>query len=89
MDSLTLEQRRRCMSAVRNMNTRPELIVRKYRFARGFRYRLNCKQLPGYLDIVLNKYRAAIFVNGAPQQSPFPRPAAPQNYKIPQILHSK
>ena len=52
------------MSAVRNKNTRPELIVRKYLFARGFRYRLNCKRLPGNPDIVLKKYRAAIFVNG-------------------------
>lgn len=64
MDCLTPEQRRQCMSAVHNKNTRPELTVRKYLFACGFRYRLNCTQLPGRPDIVLRKYRTVIFVNG-------------------------
>lgn len=64
MDSLTPEQRRRCMSAVRGRDTRPELMVRRYLFARGFRYRVNCTQLPGRPDIVLRKYHTVIFVNG-------------------------
>lgn len=64
MDCLTPEQRRHCMSAVHNKNTRPELTVRQYLFARGFRYRLNCTRLPGRPDIVLHKYRTVIFVNG-------------------------
>ena len=64
MDRLTPEQRRRCMSAVRNKNTSPELIVRRYLFAKGFRYRLNSSKLPGHPDIVLRKNHTVIFVNG-------------------------
>ena len=63
-DRLTKEQRHRNMSAVRSKNTKPELLVRKYLFSRGFRYRLNHPRLPGHPDIVLKKYRTVIFVNG-------------------------
>ena len=52
------------MSQIRSKNTKPELVVRKYLFAKGFRYRLHCKNLPGKPDIVLPKYRTVIFVNG-------------------------
>lgn len=52
------------MSQIRSKNTKPELVVRKYLFARGFRYRLHCKELPGKPDIVLPKYRTVIFVHG-------------------------
>lgn len=52
------------MSAIRSKNTKPELIVRKWLWARGFRYRLNYARLPGHPDIVLRKYRTCIFVNG-------------------------
>ncbi|PVD53596.1 very short patch repair endonuclease [Terrimonas sp.] len=52
------------MSKIRSKNTRPELVVRKYLFAQGFRYRLHSKTLPGKPDIVLPKYRTAIFVHG-------------------------
>ncbi|NQU54019.1 MAG: hypothetical protein HQ522_15940 [Bacteroidetes bacterium] len=45
-------------------NTKPELLVRKFLFANGFRYRLNVKTLPGNPDIVLAKYKSVIFVNG-------------------------
>lgn len=64
MDRLTKEQRHRCMSAIRGKNTKPEMVVRKFLFGRGFRYRLNHPRLPGHPDIVLRKYRTVIFVNG-------------------------
>lgn len=64
MDKLTKEQRHRCMSAIKGRNTKPELLVRKFLFSRGFRYRLNHPRLPGHPDIVLRKYRTVIFVNG-------------------------
>jgi len=52
------------MSQIKAKNTKPELVVRKFLFANGFRYRLNQKDLPGKPDIVLKKYKTAIFVNG-------------------------
>lgn len=64
MDSMTKEQRHRCMAAIRGKDTKPELVVRKFLFARGFRYRLNHPRLPGHPDIVLRKYHSVIFVNG-------------------------
>lgn len=64
MDKLTKEQRHRCMSAIKSKSTRPELLVRKFLFSRGFRYRLNHPRLPGHPDLVLRKYRTVIFVNG-------------------------
>ena len=64
MDKLTKEQRHRCMAAIHSKNTKPELIVRKYLFAHGFRYRLNDPRLPGHPDLVMKKYRTVIFVNG-------------------------
>ena len=64
MDKLTKEQRHHCMSAIKGKNTKPELLVRKFLFAHGFRYRLNHQRLPGHPDIVLRKYKTCIFVNG-------------------------
>ena len=64
MDKLTKEQRHRCMSAIKGRGTKPELIVRKFLFGRGYRYRLNHPRLPGHPDLVLRKYRTVIFVNG-------------------------
>lgn len=52
------------MVAIHSANTKPEMIVRKYLFAHGFRYRLNHPRLPGRPDIVLRKYRTCIFING-------------------------
>jgi DNA mismatch endonuclease, patch repair protein len=52
------------MSAIRGKNTRPEIVVRKLIFAKGLRYRLHVKSLPGVPDIVLSKHRVAIMVNG-------------------------
>ena len=56
--------RSRNMSAIKNKNTKPELWLRKQLHARGFRYRINDKKLPGKPDIVLPKYHAVIFVHG-------------------------
>ena len=64
MDRLTPEQRHKTMAAIRGKNTKPEMIVRKGLWKRGFRYRLNHKRLPGHPDLVLKKYRTCIFVNG-------------------------
>lgn len=52
------------MSRIRNKDTSPEILVRKFLFAKGFRYRLNVKDLPGTPDIVLKKHKTVIFVNG-------------------------
>lgn len=64
VDVLTPEQRRHCMSRIRSKNTKPEILVRKFLFAHGFRYRIHVKTLPGTPDIVLKKYKTVIFVNG-------------------------
>lgn len=64
MDKMTPEQRSRTMSRIRSRNTKPELLVRRYLYAHGFRYRVNVKTLPGTPDIALRKYRTAIFING-------------------------
>lgn len=63
-DVMTPEQRSRCMRAVKGKDTKPEMIVRKYLFSRGLRYRVNCRRLPGSPDIVLRKYRTVVFVDG-------------------------
>ena len=52
------------MAAIRGKDTKPEIIVRRGLWKRGFRYRLNHKRLPGHPDLVLRKYRTCIFVNG-------------------------
>lgn len=64
MDVLTPEQRRRTMAAVKSKNTTPELQVRRLLHAAGYRFRLHRKDLPGNPDIVLPKYRTAVFVHG-------------------------
>lgn len=58
------EVRSHNMSRIRSKNTKPELLVRKFLFANGFRYRLHNKLLPGKPDIVLNKYHTVIFIHG-------------------------
>lgn len=63
-DVHTPEQRSYNMSRIRNKNTKPEELVRKYLFSQGFRYRKNDSRLPGKTDIVLPKYKTVIFVNG-------------------------
>ena len=64
MDKLTPQQRHANMAAIHSKDTKPEMIVRRGLWKRGFRYRLNHKRLPGHPDLVLRKYRTCIFVNG-------------------------
>ena len=52
------------MSRIRAKNTKPEMLVRKFLHAQGFRYKLHDKKLPGKPDIVLPKYKTVIFVHG-------------------------
>ena len=52
------------MSKIRSKNTKPEMVLRKALFARGFRYRVNDTKLPGKPDIVLPKYKTVIFLHG-------------------------
>ena len=63
-DNHSKESRSMNMARIRSINTKPEEIVRKFLFSRGFRYRKNVKKLPGCPDIVLPKYKTVIFVNG-------------------------
>jgi DNA mismatch endonuclease (patch repair protein) len=52
------------MSRIRSRNTKPEMLVRRYLHAQGFRYKLHDKTLPGKPDIVLPKYKTVIFIHG-------------------------
>lgn len=52
------------MSQIKGKNTKPEMLVRKFLFSNGFRYRLHVKNMPGKPDIVLPKYKAVVFING-------------------------
>ena len=52
------------MSQIKSKNTKPEMQVRKFLFAQGFRYRLHDKKMPGKPDLVLAKYKTVIFVHG-------------------------
>ena len=56
--------RSRMMSGIRGKDTKPELLVRKYLHARGLRFRLHVKDLPGKPDLVFPKYRTVVFVHG-------------------------
>ena len=63
-DVVDKNTRSRMMSGIRGRDTKPELMIRKGLFARGFRYRLHDKRLPGKPDLVFPKYNAVIFVHG-------------------------
>ena len=63
-DTLTYAQRHTCMASIHGKDTKPEMVVRRYLWGHGFRYRLNHPRLPGKPDIVMRKYRTCIFVNG-------------------------
>lgn len=63
-DKMTPEQRHRCMSHIKGRDTKPELVVRRWLWRQGFRYRLYVKSLPGRPDIVMRKWRTVIMVNG-------------------------
>ena len=63
-DVLTPEQRRRCMSAIRGKDTKPEIIVRSLVHRMGYRFRLHRKDLPGKPDLVFPGRKKIIFVHG-------------------------
>lgn len=63
-DTHTAQQRRFNMQQIKSTNTKPEMLVRKFLFAHGYRYKLHDKKLPGKPDMVLPKYRTVIFVHG-------------------------
>ena len=63
-DIFSKQKRSEIMSKISGKETKPEILVRKYLFANGFRYRKNVKYLPGKPDIVLPKYKTIIFVHG-------------------------
>lgn len=63
-DLLSHKKRSLIMAQIKSKNTRPEVVVRKFLHSKGFRYRLHVKSLPGKPDIVLSKFKTAIFIHG-------------------------
>lgn len=63
-DHISVEHRSWNMSRIRGKDTKPEIVLRSLMHRAGFRYRLHDKKLPGKPDLVLPKYRTAVFVNG-------------------------
>lgn len=88
-DNHSKEIRSMNMSHIRSKNSKPEELVRKYLFSKGFRYRKNVKDLPGKPDIVLPKYKTVVFVNGCfwhMHDCPrFVWPSSNKEYWIPKI----
>lgn len=80
------------MSRIRSKDNKPEDLVCKYLFSKGFRYRKNVKKLPGCPDIVLPKYKTVIFVNGCfwhKHDCPrFVWPSSNQDYWTPKITRN-
>lgn len=64
VDKFSKKKRSYIMSQIRGKDTKPEILVRKYLFSRGLRFRKNDKRYPGTPDIVLPKYNTIIFVHG-------------------------
>ena len=64
MDIKSPEERSKNMAAIHSKNTKPEIYLRKLLFARGYRYGVNSKSVPGHPDIYMRKYNTAIFVHG-------------------------
>lgn len=64
MDIVTPQQRSKNMAAIRSKDTKPEVYFRKLLFAKGYRYGLNSKTVPGHPDIYMRKYNIAVFVHG-------------------------
>ncbi len=64
MDVLTREQRHKAMSHIKSEDTKIEVVLRKALWKAGYRYRKNYKELPGKPDIVLTRYKVAIFCDG-------------------------
>ena len=91
-DNHSKEVRSKNMSHIRSTNSKPEEVVRKYLFSKGFRYRKNVRTLPGCPDIVLPKYKTVIFVNGCfwhKHDCPrFVWPSSNEEYWRPKILRN-
>lgn len=92
-DKFSKEKRSEIMSKIKKTNTKPEMIVRKFLFSRGLRYRIHNKKLIGNPDIVLPKYKIIIFVNGcfwhAHNNCKLNRmPKSNTDYWIPKILRN-
>lgn len=63
-DIKTPEDRSRNMAAIKRADTKPELLIRKLLFAKGYRFRLQNNALPGHPDLWMKKYNVAVFING-------------------------
>lgn len=78
------------MSRIRSKDTKPEEIVRKFLFSKGFRYRKNDRRYPGCPDLVLPKHKTVIFINGCFWHchegcSDFVLPKSNQDYWVPKL----
>jgi DNA mismatch endonuclease, patch repair protein len=63
-DTISAQRRSEIMRNVKNKDSKPEMIVRKFLHSKGFRFRVHDKKLPGHPDIKLTKYKTTIFING-------------------------
>lgn len=63
-DTMSLSQRHHCMASIHSSATKPEILVRRWLWNHGYRYRLNVKGVPGKPDVVMRRYHTAIFING-------------------------
>ncbi|MGB8451741.1 MAG: DNA mismatch endonuclease Vsr [Anaerocolumna sp.] len=89
-DTHSKETRSYNMSRIRSKDTKPETMVRKYLFSKGLRFRKNDKRYPGKPDILLPKYKAAVFINGCFWHSHegcpvFVLPKSNQEYWVPKL----
>lgn len=94
MDNHSKEARSYNMSQIKSKENKPEVLVRKYLFSKGLRYRKNVKSLPGCPDIVLPKYKTVVFINGCfwhmHEGCPkFVWPKSNEEYWINKILRNK
>ncbi len=93
-DVFDSKKRSEIMAKIRSVHTFPELVIRKFLFANGFRFRLHNFKLPGRPDITLRKYNTAIFVNGCfwhahTNCKNFKFPTTRQEYWRPKLLNNK
>ena len=63
-DKFSKEVRSQIMAKIKKTDSKPELVVRKFLFKHGFRYRINVRKFPGCPDVVLSKYKTIVFING-------------------------